>query len=213
MRPVRKWVLALVVTVGMFMPLTALSPVRAAGQPGTPDIQPAAKKVKTGTGGRKTRKKDTRPALTPEQAQQLFKSMATQPDISFRFPSDGCYARAHLMVRRMQAMGYRPGKVWAFARSKQESLVCRTRNHPRGYVTWKYHVAPTIRVRIEDKVYDLVFDPSIFDHPVKISQWARAQKRSPTNRTPFICKTRIGQPPRRKPRARRTAGTGYWPSA
>ena len=69
------------------------------------------------------------------------------------------------------------------------------------------------RVRMEDKVYDMVLDPSMFDEPVKISQWGRTQKRSANSRTPFICKTRLGQAPRRKPRARRTAGTGYWPSA
>jgi hypothetical protein len=161
---------------------------------------------------RKITRRRPRSVLTLRQATELFQLMASYRDISFRFPTDGCYARCHLMVRRMQAMGYRAAKVWSFARSKKEPLFCRTPNDPRGYVSWKYHVAPTVRVRIKKKVYALVIDPSMFDRPVKISQWARAQRRNRTSRIPFVCKTRVGQPPRR-PNGRRTSGTGYWPSA
>jgi hypothetical protein len=191
----------------------AKPPPRAADDRAPP---PGAKRTR-GADSKSTharRKSHRRPSavLTLRQATELFRMMASYKDISFRFPADGCYARAHLMVRRMQRLGYKPGKVWSFARSKKEPLFCRTPNDPRGYVSWGYHVAPTVRVRIKKKVYALVIDPSMFDRPVKVSQWGRAQKRNRTSRMPFICKTKLGQPPRRA-NGRRAPGTGYWPSA
>jgi hypothetical protein len=206
----RRVVPALVLALGLLVPSAVPAQVPAASAPAKAEtVQAAARKSTSGKKGRK--KAHRRPAITLEEAKRLFEIMAKQPDISFGFPVDGCYARAHLMVRRMQALGYRPGKVWTFARSKRQPLVCRTANHPRGYVTWRYHVAPSVRVRIDKKVYTMVIDPSMFQGPVTVSRWARAQ-RSRNKRTPYMCKTRIGQPPR-KPNGRRTAGSGYWPSA
>jgi hypothetical protein len=148
--------------------------------------------------------------LSWTQARIVFKLMALQSDISFGFPTDGCYARAHLMVRRLQALGFHPFKVWSFANG--ERLFCRTRSNPRGYVEWAYHVAPTLLVRSsKGKIRHLVFDPSIFKRPVTIARWARAQKRYQNSRNPFICITRIGQAPR-KPIGI-CPGTGYWPGA
>src|SRR5262245_42007789 len=48
--------------------------------------------------------------VTYKQAAQVFRWLAGQRDIAFGYPSDGCYARAHLMIRRMQERGYRPYK-------------------------------------------------------------------------------------------------------
>jgi hypothetical protein len=207
---VRRLVPALVIALGLLLPAAAMSSAATAGPPEVGAAAPGAKKGKAAKRSRK--KRLTGPAITAEEARKLFDLMAAQPDISFRFPTDGCYARAHLMIRRMQALGYRPGKAWTFARSKRNPLVCRTRNHPRGYVTWRYHVAPTIRVRVDGKVSTMVIDPSMFNGPIKVRQWARAQRRYRNSRTPYFCKTRLGQPPR-KPNGRRTAGSGYWPSA
>jgi Glutaminase len=147
--------------------------------------------------------------VTPRQAKKVFRWLAAQKDISFHMPSDGCFARAHLMVRRMQRLGLRPGKVWSFA--NPDSLRVRTRFHPGGYVEWKYHVAPFLQVRsARGKIVNMVLDPSLFNRPVSVAAWRNAQKKYKHSR-PYICKTRFGQSPT-LPGGARAAGSGYWPA-
>jgi hypothetical protein len=114
------------------------------------------------------------------------------------------------MVRRMQALGVRPRKVWAFANGEQ--LSARTPYAPGGRVEWSWHTAPTLRVRHQGAVYDVVIDPSLFNGPVTVAQWRAALKRSPRSPEPFVCLTRVGEPPL-QPNGTRAAGTGYWPQA
>lgn len=42
-----------------------------------------------------------RTSVPPSEADAIFRDMADESDIPFRFPADGCYARSHLMVMRM----------------------------------------------------------------------------------------------------------------
>jgi hypothetical protein len=139
--------------------------------------------------------------LTPEQAQALFSLMAAQPDIAFRYPRDGCYARAQLMVQRMQALGITPGKAWTFASSRSDPLWVNTPNVPEGHVAWGYHVAPTVPVRGADGIVrNMVVDPSMFDHPVTVDEWRGAQ-----HDTPRVVQTAPGEAPTSN------GGSGYWP--
>jgi len=148
--------------------------------------------------------------VTPEQAAQVFSWMRSQTDIAYAFPLDGCYARAHLMVKRMQTRGYTPFKVWAFANGS-ESLQVRTSNIPRGQVEWGYHVAPAVRVRYRGgNQYWLVIDPSMFSQPVRISEWKAALKRPQGRYEPYVTMTKIGVAPK-GPSGSRLPGTGYWP--
>jgi len=141
--------------------------------------------------------------VAPAIAAALFAAVAARSDIAFRYPADGCYARAHLMVKALQAMGFTPGKAWTFA-SPGDPLYVDTPNDPRGRVSWGYHVAPTLPVKNADgTVTDMVLDPSMFDHPVTVDQWKAAQHDSPT-----VVQTAPGQPP-----IPARGGTGYWPSA
>jgi hypothetical protein len=150
-------------------------------------------------------------AISLQQAASVFRWMAAQKDIAFRFPIDGCYARAHLMCRRMQRRGLRPAKVWAFALSKNEPLYVRTRNRPKGYVTWGWHVAPILPVRLKNgKQRWYVIDPSLFNGPVTIAQW-RDKQRFPNGRTrPYVTVSRFGQAPV-DVHGRRLPGSGYLP--
>ncbi len=139
--------------------------------------------------------------MTPAAAAILFAIMAGQGDIAFKYPADGCYARAHLMVQRMEKLGATPGKVWSFASGPGDPLWVSTTHDPAGTVEWGYHVAPTVPVRDPDGVVrDKVIDPSLFDHPVPIDEWRDAQ-----HDTPVIDQTLPGNPP-----AGHT-GSGYWP--
>lgn len=151
---------------------------------------------------------EVRPVVTPEQAAALFTWLARQKDIAFDYPWDGCYARAHLMARRLRARGYEPGKVWAFA--NHDNLHVFT--DPKHAVEWKYHVAPTLRVRIPNgTIQVMVLDPSMFSWPVHISEWSAAQKKY-TRSHPYITLTRIGQAPI-LPNGERAPGSGYWPTS
>jgi hypothetical protein len=146
--------------------------------------------------------------LTPDQANEVFKAMASMQDIAFKYPVDGCHARAYLMIQRMELMRVRAAKVWAFAPPGQ-TMEFRTPNHPSGRVRWGWHVAPTVRVRFPDGDRDVVIDPSMFDRPATVEYWRDAM-RCPDGISPWISKTRIGEPPI-DATGRRCAGTGYLP--
>ncbi|MFO0846114.1 MAG: protein-glutamine glutaminase family protein [Gemmataceae bacterium] len=146
--------------------------------------------------------------VTARQAAQLFRWLAGQRDIAFGFPSDGCYARTHLMIRRLQERGYKPCKVWAFQNGAP--LHVATANHPDGYVEWGYHIAPVLRVRFEDgKQRWYVIDPALFRAPVTIAQWRDAQKKPGSRWVPYVTLTRLGQAPR-DPHGMQFPGSGYW---
>jgi hypothetical protein len=149
--------------------------------------------------------------VTHEKATEVFSGMARQTDIAFRFPLDGCYARTQLMVERMQKQGLKPRRVWAVANG--EELYARTKNHPKGYVTWGYHVAPVLRVRgPEGKQRWYVIDPSLFEAPATLAQWMYAQMRKREGHRPFVTVTKLGEAPVWVDRKKKD-GTGYWPSA
>jgi hypothetical protein len=144
-----------------------------------------------------------------DRATEVFRDMARQDDIAFRYPVDGCYARAELMVELMLRQGLKPRKVWAVASG--EELVAKTKNHPKGYVTWAYHVAPVLRVRgADDEQRWYVIDPSLFTAPVTLTAWMKAQMRPEARHQPFLTITRPGQAPKWIDNKVR-AGSGYWP--
>lgn len=78
---------------------------------------------------------DPPPSVVSEaQATQLFNEMAATtcdplnilaPCIPFLYPDDGCYARAHEMIRLMRLQGIEGEKIWIFG-----NLQPATSNHP-----------------------------------------------------------------------------------
>jgi hypothetical protein len=152
--------------------------------------------------------------VTHEQATWLFAQMAGQKDIAFRFPTDGCYARAHLMVQRMQKEGvFCLGKVWAFAHSDKKLLTV-VAPPPYKVVRWDWHVAPTVRVKDwTGSVRPYVIDPSLCKGPVPVDQWKLTMKRAGTGTEPFIVQTKLGEPPIDPRKGRKCEGTGYRPGA
>ncbi len=132
--------------------------------------------------------------LTLHEAEELHALMAGQSDIAFNYVPDGCSARAQLMVRRMQGLGIKAGKVWAFPRSDKESLQVITPLAPGGRVQWRYHVAPVVRVHNGRHDIDMVIDPSLCHGPVTLAEWARVQKTT-AGHTPFVSRTMYGECP------------------
>ena len=102
--------------------------------------------------------------------------MADEPDIAFKYPNDGCYARAHLMIQRMEQRGISYdmlGKVW-----NEGDLWVRTRydEYNTGVVQWTYHVAPYIQVyQNNGAIESMVIDPSLFGKPVPVEAWKDIQ--------------------------------------
>ncbi|CUX05390.1 hypothetical protein AGR1B_pAt30063 [Agrobacterium fabacearum S56] len=88
--------------------------------------------------------------------------------ITFLYPDDGCYARAHEMCRLIG--GAKSGKVWNYG-----TLVAKTKNNPVCQVEWGYHVASTISVKEAGTTSSYVIDPSMFGGPVTVAQWKAAQ--------------------------------------
>jgi len=100
------------------------------------------------------------------------------PCIPFQYVRDGCYARAHKM-RRIITGRYRYccEKVFSFANRGSDTLAVRADKWGGCCVTWWYHVAPLVRVRVGKLfVLAMVIDPGMFDKPVLLSTWLAAQE-------------------------------------
>ena len=135
--------------------------------------------------------------VTEQRAQELFNLMNARscdcsvvpPCIPFKYPTDGCYARAHEMCRLMFVEGEQPNKVWIYA-SSDSKLNPDAPNDPDCQVSWWYHVAPTLLVSTASGLNDLVIDPSLCTGPVTQDAWKALQKDpgatlTPTDARPF----------------------------
>jgi Glutaminase len=105
--------------------------------------------------------------------------------IPFQYVIDGCYARAHAMRRIIEDQyGYCCEKVFSFANQNMDSLAVNASKWGGCCVTWWYHVAPLVRVRVTIRlgtfqlqfVIAFVIDPGMFDRPVLLSSWLAAQQ-------------------------------------
>jgi hypothetical protein len=153
-----------------------------------------------------------------QKALQVFKAVAARADIAFRYPTDGCYARAHLMGVQMQVMGLKPGKAWAFddeagkpGSKTPARLIALTDAHPKGFVSWWYHVAPALKVRKSDgTVVTAVIDPSLHDKPVSLATWKKRMMHPKVGFTPRMDVTVWGLAPY-DASGKRMPGKGYSP--
>lgn len=108
--------------------------------------------------------------ISYEYLAELFEDFADERRIPFRYPEDGCYARAHAMTRMLRRRGIASGKVFI-----EGNLRVETTNSPKGYVQWWYHVAPVVMVRRFGVVRPYVIDPSLFNEPVPVERWYNIQ--------------------------------------
>jgi len=91
---------------------------------------------------------------------EVFDQLADMEDIAFGYTPDGCYARAHIMCKRMIEAGLTPGKAWA---REGEDYWCLQVNKPDGTeIQWSFHV-----------------DPSLFDAPVTTEEWGAIMNTTP----------------------------------
>ncbi len=141
--------------------------------------------------------KFTAPEITPwENSHEVMEAFTTARDLRFidwtylsqdfprrstwLYPDDGCYLRAELITKNLEDRGYENlYKVFAFG-----NLKVNTNNHPRGYVSWWYHVVPII-AHGDDY---LVFDPAINpEAPMTLRSWLSTMDRNVANIEVAIC--------------------------
>lgn len=109
-------------------------------------------------------------SISMKKAMKLFKKIAEDKKIPFGYPEDGCYARAHMMAKLLEKKGVISGKIFI-----EGDLRVNTKNSPKGYVEWWYHVAPVIKIKENGVEKNYVFDPSLFDRPVPVEDWVSTQ--------------------------------------
>lgn len=123
--------------------------------------------------------------LSEDEVQQLFKILASIKEIPFKYPEEGCYARALEMSRVMDQLGITSVRAFVavphtykkYPNGTQDFIATgpmfyvKTRNSPKGYVEWNYHTAPVVLVKDHGKLVPTVIDPSIFDSAVPVQTW------------------------------------------
>jgi hypothetical protein len=123
-----------------------------------------------------------RSTTTEAQALAEFQNLAGQKHIPFDYPLDCCTARAHEMCRILRERNVIARKIWNYGsgwtkKPKVGTLHVETPNAPSGMVEWLYHVAPLLAVKKPSgAMLDMVFDPSIFNAPVLVTDWRARQQ-------------------------------------
>jgi hypothetical protein len=113
---------------------------------------------------------------------------AVSPCIPFQYVRDGCYARAHKM-RWIITTRYRYccEKVFSFANENDDDLSVQAAKWGGCCVTWWYHVAPLVRVKVLNLfTLAMVIDPGMFDKPVLLSTWLGAQENPACSPNPRV---------------------------
>lgn len=139
--------------------------------------------------------KKTIPSYT--KAKEIFNYCAAQscnlpgpydisPCIPFQYVRDGCYARAHKMRHIItNKYGYCCEKVFSFANDNSDRLAVKADKWGGCCVTWWYHVAPLVRVKVKILSFSfelaMIIDPGMFDKPVLLSTWLQAQENKTCN--------------------------------
>jgi hypothetical protein len=125
--------------------------------------------------------------LDQTEARRLFDDLAVlsfwndrgqDTRIPFHYPPDGCYARAQMMVQRMITLGYGSRAIFAAAGHPSRLSVSseRAADQPTSSpnVTWAWHIAPIVRVRLAvGRTVLWVMDPSLARRPLTVSDWNR----------------------------------------
>jgi hypothetical protein len=135
--------------------------------------------------------------ITPATAQVLFRELAaarftdergSDTPVPFHYPIDGCYFRAHRMSQLLTEKGYASERVFAVSNFDPECVNLRPRSRYAGdreapHVTWWYHVAPIIRVRVPNRgLVETVLDPSLSGGPITVDEWTRLMNPEPFER-------------------------------
>ncbi len=96
--------------------------------------------------------------------QVLFEALTRTYSIPFRYPDDGCFARAHKTALLLEDLGIVTAKSFIIG-----DLKLYTNDSPKGFVNWWYHVAPIVHIKEIDDV--MIFDPTSSKEPLTKAEW------------------------------------------
>lgn len=108
------------------------------------------------------------------QADSLFRELAADPAIPFRYLPDGCQARAQRMAEILLSRGIHPGKI--FVKGKFEVPNQWDPHWP--IVRWQFHVG----LVVSTEEGNFVIDPSLFAEPVSVERFLATFKTFPVSR-------------------------------
>lgn len=98
--------------------------------------------------------------------QELYKALSQSQSIPFRYPDDGCFARAHKTALLLEDIGIISAKSFIIG-----DLRLYTNDSPMGFVNWWYHVAAIVHVKDLNEV--MVFDPTSSSIPLTKANWIK----------------------------------------
>jgi hypothetical protein len=101
----------------------------------------------------------------------IFDDMADESDIAYSFLADGCFARAHLIAKRIleRYPGIIVEKIWV---TVTEAGAGHGFSLEADGNQWTFHVAVIITIPDEDGgTTQLVIDPSVSDKPLSQAAW------------------------------------------
>lgn len=126
--------------------------------------------------------------ISPNKAEELFKKFVQNKDIPFRFPLEGCYARAHEMARMAEKEQVVLGKAFV-----EGMLQVKTDLKKYPTAQWGWHVAPIVYVKMPSgKNEMMVMDPSLFKKPVPLKEWKERMLDTSDGFEPKIWETYFG---------------------
>jgi len=102
--------------------------------------------------------------INENQAQQIFNILANKKYIPYGYAKMGCEARAHEMARIMDEMCLKTAKAFLIGKISYKSI------------SWAHHVAPILLVNKDGVTKPYIFDPSVFDEAVPLSDWSEKLK-------------------------------------
>ncbi|MBK7843544.1 MAG: hypothetical protein IPJ71_07580 [Bdellovibrionales bacterium] len=107
--------------------------------------------------------------LDYSEAKKIFDEFARDGKIPYKYPIDGCYARATAMTKIAETKNIEMGKVFI-----EGHLQVKTSSKKYPIVNWAWHVAPVTYVKQPNgEVRIMVFDPSLFRSPVTLEEWKK----------------------------------------
>ena len=122
------------------------------------------------------------------QSDRLFRAFVADKSIPFKHPQDGCFARASAMAKIAEGQSVSMGKIYV-----EGALQIENDDPAARLVQWGFHVAPLAYVKSKDGDSRLmIFDPSLFDHPVPVNEWKNRMLDTTNNYNSHINETYYG---------------------
>lgn len=135
------------------------------------------------------------------------------PHEEYKYANQVCFAFAHKLAKKAKEEGFLPIKAWCLQSQNDEAVVARfPAATAEGFIErrWQgFHVAMAIDLPIykdSNKTERVIFDPVLFNQPVRLADWQRALNSSEE----YICFSAAKFGAEAKADTSFYGGSGYW---